>query len=51
MVKNIVAAFDRRLAKLDWLAPATRDEARKKLSVLIVGVGYPETGAITGRST
>src|SRR5262249_3383963 len=43
MVKNIVAAFDNRLAKLDWLAPATRDEARKKLQVLIVGVGYPDT--------
>ena len=43
MVKNIVAAFDNRLAKLDWLAPATRDEARKKLKVLIVGVGYPDT--------
>ncbi|MES2059209.1 MAG: M13 family metallopeptidase [Pseudomonadota bacterium] len=43
MVKNIVAAFDNRLAKLDWLAPATRDEGRKKLKVLIVGVGYPDT--------
>ena len=40
MVKNIVAAFDRRLAGLDWLAPATKAEARRKLQVLIVEVGY-----------
>ena len=40
MVKNIVAAFDTRLAGLDWLAPATKAEARAKLKVLIVGVGY-----------
>ena len=40
MVKNIVAAFDRRLAGLDWLAPATKAEARRKLNVLIVGVAY-----------
>ena len=43
MVKNIVAAFDARLAKLDWLAPATKAEARRKLAVLKVGVGYPDT--------
>jgi len=43
MVKNIVAAFDKRIAALDWMAPATKTEARKKLSVLKVGVGYPDT--------
>ena len=43
MVRNIVAAFDTRLAKLDWLAPATKMEARRKLAVLKVGVGYPDT--------
>ncbi len=43
MVKNIVAAFDARLQKLDWLSPATKEEARKKLQVLHVGVGYPDT--------
>ena len=42
MVKNIVAAFDRRIVALDWMAPATKAEARKKLAVLIVGVGYPD---------
>ncbi|HEX7694303.1 MAG TPA: M13 family metallopeptidase [Sphingomonas sp.] len=42
MVKNIVAAFDKRIAALDWMAPATKAEARKKLQVLKVGVGYPD---------
>jgi putative endopeptidase len=42
MVKNIVAAFDARLASLDWMAPTTRTEARRKLQVLKVGVGYPD---------
>jgi putative endopeptidase len=42
MVRNIVAAFDRRLVAIDWLAPATRAEARHKLQTLFVGVGYPE---------
>ncbi len=43
MVKNIVAAFDKRLVALDWLSPPTKAEARKKLEVLIVGVGYPDS--------
>jgi len=43
MVKNIVAAFDARVAKLDWMASTTKAEARKKLQVLKVGVGYPST--------
>jgi putative endopeptidase len=42
MVQSIIAAFDRRLDKLDWLAPATRAEAKHKLKVLYVGIGYPE---------
>jgi putative endopeptidase len=42
MVTNIVAAFDRRVAALDWMAPATKAEARRKLAVLKVGVGYPD---------
>jgi putative endopeptidase len=42
MVKNIIAAFDHRLDRLDWLAPSTRAEAKRKLAVLYVGIGYPE---------
>ncbi len=43
MVKNILAAFDRRVEALGWMAPATKAEARRKIGTLQVGVGYPET--------
>ena len=43
MVDNIKAAFDERLVAVDWLAPATRTEARRKLSTMVVGIGYPDT--------
>jgi len=42
MVKNILAAFDTRVAALDWMAPATKAEARLKIETMRVGVGYPE---------
>jgi len=42
MATNIIAAFDARLSKLDWMAPATKAEARRKLLTLNVGIGYPE---------
>ena len=43
MVKGILAAFDRRVAALDWMAPATKAEARRKIETMRVGIGYPET--------
>jgi putative endopeptidase len=42
MVANIVAAFGKRIEKLDWMAPATRAQAQEKLKTLYVGVGYPD---------
>jgi predicted metalloendopeptidase len=42
MVKNIVAAFARRIDALPWMAPATKEKAKAKLAVLKVGVGYPD---------
>jgi putative endopeptidase len=42
MVRNIVQAFDQRLQRLDWMAPATLAEARRKVETVTVGVGYPE---------
>ncbi|HEX8655353.1 MAG TPA: M13 family metallopeptidase [Allosphingosinicella sp.] len=42
MVSNITAAFRRRVEALDWMAPATRAEALRKIETLRVGVGYPE---------
>jgi endothelin-converting enzyme/putative endopeptidase len=42
MVSNIIDAFSRRIDKLDWMAPATRAQAKEKLKTLYVGVGYPD---------
>jgi putative endopeptidase len=43
MVTNLIAAFRERIDHLDWMAPATKEEAKAKLAVLKVGVGYPDT--------
>jgi len=42
MVGEIVQAFSSRVEKLDWMAPATKAEAQRKLKTLYVGVGYPD---------
>jgi putative endopeptidase len=42
MVKNIVAAFGKRIDRLEWMTPATRAKAKAKLGTLYVGIGYPE---------
>ncbi|HMG05788.1 MAG TPA: M13 family metallopeptidase [Chthoniobacterales bacterium] len=43
MAKNLLAAFDRRVDSLEWMAPATKAQAKAKIKTLRVGVGYPET--------
>jgi predicted metalloendopeptidase len=43
MVKNLVAAFDKRVEALDWMDPKTKASARAKLGTLQVGIGYPDT--------
>jgi len=42
MVDEQLAAFAVRIDNLDWMAPATKAEAKRKLSTLKVGVGYPD---------
>ena len=42
MVTNIQAAFARRIDSLDWMTAATKAQAKAKLAVLKVGVGYPD---------
>ncbi|MCA1246975.1 M13 family metallopeptidase [Massilia sp. MS-15] len=42
MVANIKQAFERRIDKLDWMAPSTRAQAREKVRTMYVGVGYPD---------
>ena len=43
MVNNLLAAFDHRIDALSWMAPATKAQAKAKLKMLRVSVGYPET--------
>jgi putative endopeptidase len=43
MVKNITAAWGRRIDALTWMTPATKAKAKEKLFALYVGIGYPET--------
>ena len=42
MVANLIAAYHRRIARLAWMAPATRAAAEAKLATLRVSVGYPD---------
>jgi predicted metalloendopeptidase len=42
MVKNIIAAFGKRIDNLTWMTPETRAKAKEKLKTLYVGVGYPD---------
>ena len=42
LVADVKAAFRHRLEKLDWMSPATRAEALKKLDTYTIKVGYPD---------
>jgi len=42
MVKNLSAAFSKRIEALSWMSPETKAKAQAKLAVLKVGVGYPD---------
>ncbi|GGZ64317.1 peptidase M13 [Lysobacter xinjiangensis] len=41
MVRNIVAAFGRRIDALDWMSPQTKAAAKAKVDSLEVAVAYP----------
>lgn len=42
MVDNIVTAFGKRVEKLEWMDPSTKQEALAKVATITVGVGYPD---------
>jgi putative endopeptidase len=42
MVKNIMGALHHDLETLDWMSPATREQALKKLSMMNLKIGYPD---------
>jgi putative endopeptidase len=42
MVRNIIAAMDKRIDRLDWMTPETRARAHAKLAAFIPKIGYPD---------
>ncbi|MHA6719570.1 M13 family metallopeptidase [Sphingomonas sp. RS6] len=42
LVKNIIAAMDRRIDQLDWMAPETKVKAHEKLAAFTPKIGYPD---------
>jgi predicted metalloendopeptidase len=42
IVDNVIEAYRRAIARLDWMAPSSRREALAKLANLKTKVGYPE---------
>ncbi|MSO72315.1 MAG: M13 family peptidase [Rhodospirillaceae bacterium] len=42
LVDNIKTAFGARLERLDWMSPATKQRARKKLARFTVKIAYPD---------
>src|SRR6185312_4229530 len=43
LVADLKTAYRARIRKLDWMSPATKTEALKKLAAYNVKVGYPDT--------
>lgn len=42
MVKNLIAALHDDISTLDWMSPATRQQAIKKLDAIALKIGYPD---------
>ena len=42
LVTELIAAYRGRIEHLDWMSPATRAEALRKLDTYVVKVGYPD---------
>jgi putative endopeptidase len=42
LTEDIFAAFRERVGKLDWMTPATKERALRKLGTVVKKVGYPE---------
>ena len=41
LVKNVLAAMDRRIDRLDWMAPETKVKAHAKLAAFTPKIGFP----------
>ena len=43
LVRNVMAAMDQRLARLEWMAPETKAKARAKLAAFTPMIGHPDS--------
>jgi putative endopeptidase len=43
LVQNLITAFEQRIRENTWMSDATKEEALKKLDLMAVKVGYPDT--------
>ena len=41
LVQNLLKAYKQSIEQLDWMSPTTKVEAQKKLTSLVVKIGYP----------
>jgi putative endopeptidase len=42
MVEDLFTAYRERIKKLDWMSPATKKKALKKLDMMVYKIGYPD---------
>lgn len=42
LISNLIASYGERIAKVDWMTDSTKQYAQKKLSKLMIKVGYPD---------
>lgn len=42
LVGNLLQAFAKSIDELEWMGPATKEEAHKKLKTFVVKIGYPD---------
>ena len=42
MIKNVILAFEKRIEKLDWMSPETKQKAIEKLKATKVKIAYPD---------
>jgi putative endopeptidase len=42
LVSNLIAVYNDRIKKLDWMSPETKTKALEKLNAIVRKIGYPE---------
>ncbi|MFT4929648.1 MAG: putative endopeptidase [Phenylobacterium sp.] len=42
MVKNLIKAYSKRIAQLEWMSPETKQSAQQKLAKFTYKIGYPD---------